>query len=167
MKRKRYIIIFVLCLIAAAITAAAIWYFSSQKEEEPEEGVFINEQTTNGPGYYEDDIPHADPKIVGKWRSTDKKGWYKVYYDDYDEETKLFWGKEWDEGEDVQEEDLNYHGNGWFRWEKKHKVLREYATMDTRDMPIHRKYDIQSIAADTIVYCEPDYNNTYWFVRAE
>ena len=165
MKRKRYII-FVLCLLAAAITTAAIWYFVSHKEE-PEEGILVNEHTTDGPGYFEEDIPHADPKIVGKWQSTDKIGWYKVYYDDYDEETKLFWGKEWNEGENVQEEDLNYHGNGWFRWEKKHKVLREYATMDTRDMPIHRKYEIEYVANDTIVYCEPDYNITYRFVRAE
>lgn len=165
MKRKGYII-FVLCLIAAAMTAAAIWYFISHNEDS-DEGIFINEHPTDGPGYYEEDIPHADPMIVGKWRCVDKNGWYKVYYDDYDEDTKQFWGKEWDEEEDVHEEDLNYHGNGWFRWEKKRKVLHEFATMDTRDVPIHRKYEIKFISTDTIVYCEPDYKITYRFARVE
>ncbi len=166
MKRKGYIII--LCLVAAAITAAAVWYFvSREKPQEGQEGMITNEHPTDGPGYYADDTPQADPMIVGKWRSIDKKGWYKVYYDDYDEDTQKFWGKEWDEGEDVQEEDLNYHGNGWFRWEKKRNVLREYATMDTHDVPIHRKYELKFISPDTIVYVEPDYNIIYPFVKDE
>ena len=171
MKRKGYIIIG-LCLLAAAITAAAVWYFVSREEEpqegqEGQEGMIINEHPTDGPGYYEDDMPHADPLIVGKWQSTNKKGWYKVYYDDYDEDTQKFWGKEWDEGEDVQEEDLNYHGNGWFRWEKKRHVLHEYSTMDAQDVPIHRKYEIQFVSTDSIAFCETDYNILYQFKKNE
>lgn len=163
MNRKTYIILAV-CLFAATITAA-VWYYVSHRR--PQEGIIINEHPTDEPGYYEDDLPHADPMMVGIWQCTDKKGWYKVYYDDYDEDTKLFWGKEWDESEDVQEEDLNYHGNGWFRWERKRCVLREYATMDTHDVPIHRKYEIQFIKPDTLVFEEPDYNISYRFVRTE
>ena len=168
MKQKGYIIIG-LCLLAAVITAAAVWYFVSREEEpqEGQEGMIINEHPTDGPGYYEDDMPHADPLIVGKWQSTNKKGWYKVYYDDYDEDTQKFWGKEWDEGEDVQEEDLNYHGNGWFRWEKKRHVLHEYSTMDAQDVPIHRKYEIQFVSTDSIAFCETDYNILYQFKRDE
>lgn len=164
MKRKGYIII--LCLVAAAITAAAVWYFvSREKTQEGQEGMITNEHPTDGPNYFEDNMPPADPMMVGKWRSIDKKGWYKVYYDDYDEDTKKFWGKEWDEAEDVQEEDLNYHGNGWFRWEKHRNELREYATMDAQDMPIHRKYELKFVSPDTVIFCEPDYKVRFKFVR--
>ena len=104
----------------------------------------------------EDGVPVADSLIVGKWQNKDNPYWYKVYYDDFDEEQKLFWGKEWDESEDVLEEDLNYHGNGWFRWEKRGKVLYECATMDVRDVPIHRFYTIKRNNADSLIYFNPD-----------
>lgn len=107
----------------------------------------------------EDDIPKADPLIVGKWQNKENPLWYKVYYDDYDRKEKLFWGKEWNEAEDVMEEDLRYHKNGWFRWERKGRIIHEYATMDTRDVPIHKEYHFYKYKASrgTLIYYETDY----------
>ena len=150
---KKRIVIIVLCILtlAAAATVGYVLYHRAL-------GVRMeNEYPTDSAGYMEADVPHADPKLVGKWHSTEKPGWYKVYYDDYDEEAQMFWGKEWDESEDVQEEDLKYHGNGWFRWEKNKKELREYATMDIVDVPIHNCYKILLSNSDTLVYREKDY----------
>ena len=94
--------------------------------------------------------------------------WYKVYYDDYDEEEHLFWGKEWDESDNVEEEDLNYHGNGWFRWEKSDNILREYATMDARDVPIYHGYRIHFSSADSLAYSEIGHKRSLFrFRRAE
>lgn len=171
MKRNTIILIFVLvAVIASAITA---WYMlRPEKTQEPEaEAEVVEEQqpaaetgvlttndfSTNANAYFEDDIPPADPMIVGKWQNTDNPGWYKVYYDDYDEEEKLYWGKEWDETEDVQEEDLLYHGNGWFRWEKKGNQLCEYSTMDYRDVPIAKIYQIRHLSEDSISYFQEDF----------
>ena len=156
-----------LIFVVAAMAAAFAWYYYTSDRTQ-EEGIEQNTTTTNRIGYAEFETPHADPLLVGKWQNTDNTKWYKVYYDDYDDEYRMFWGKEWDEAEDVTEEDLNYHGNGWFRWEKKGKVIREYATMDTRDVPIHHAYKILFSSADSLCYGEADYRNAvYEFVKAE
>ena len=156
---KKKLLVIGACVVVC-VAACAVWlyvrYQQKQKPETPEEEI-LNTHPTDAVDYYVEMIPTADPLIVGKWQNTANPGWYKVYYDDYDEEKKLFWGKEWDESEDVLEEDLNYHGNGWFRWEKRGKELHEYSTMDNRDVPIHRGYVIRSSTTDSLVYFEPDY----------
>ena len=153
MKRKHLVVI-LLCF--ATILVATVGYcvydmFFRAKENQM--------MSTNSAGYAEKEIPHADPLLVGKWQNTDNPHWYKVYYDDYDEQEGLFWGKEWDESEDVLEEDLQYHGNGWFRWEKKGNELHEYATMEIRDVPIHRACKLLLSTPDSLVYHDVAYKN--------
>lgn len=167
MTRRAYI---VLVAFLALTAMAAFWagYHAAPAEQQ-----VTNTMTTDAVGAVEADIPHADPAIAGHWISKDNPQWHKVYLDDFDEEQQLFWGKEWDESEDVFEYDLNYHGNGWFRWEKKDNVLREYATMDNRDVPIHRAYVLHSLSArnpspvtDSLVYHDMDYKKRiYRFSR--
>lgn len=151
MNRKRLIIL-LSCL--AAVSAAATWcivqYIQSHGKE-------MEADSTNRIGYAEYEIPHADSLIVGKWQDAARPYQYKVYYDDYDEDAHLFWGKEWDESEDVFEKDLNYHGNGWFRWEKRGKILHEYATMDARDVFIHHAYRILFSSSDSLSYCDAEH----------
>lgn len=161
--KKKHIIVIVLCVAVAV--AATVGYGVCHRRAQGEENTL---SSTDGAGYAEEDMPHADPMMVGKWRNTDNPHWYKVYYDDYDEDERLFWGKEWDESEDVFEEDLNYHGNSWFRWEKKGKILREYATMDMDDVPIHHAFTIKKGSTDTLIYHELDYKKiVYHFVRVQ
>ena len=149
---NRKLIIILLCITAA--TAAAVWFGIYYKQTRGKQDRIYS---TNSGGYAEEEMLHADSLIVGKWQCAENPQWYKVYYDDYDEEQNLFWGKEWDESEDVQEEDLKYHGNGWFRWNKTGNTLHEYATMDARDVPIHRAYKIRLSTHDSLVYSEPDH----------
>ena len=154
--KKRLIVIGV-CL-AVVLAACAVWLYvrhQPEPEPEPQGGEVVNMHPTDGPGYYVDIIPCGDSLIVGKWQNTANPKWFKVYYDDYDEDTQMFWGKEWDESEDVLEEDLNYHGNGWFRWDKIGNELHEYSTMDNRDVPIHKGYIIRYSSLDSLVYFEP------------
>ena len=136
MSRKQLIIL-ILCIatVVAATVGYGIYYMQTHEGE--------NEiLSTNNDGYAIEEIPHADSLIVGKWQNSNNPQWYKVYYDDYDEDERLFWGKEWDESEDVYEEDLNYHGNGWFRWERRGGELLEYSTMDACDVPIAKIYKV-------------------------
>lgn len=148
---RKHIIIIALCGIATI--AAGIGTYQYIKHH-PKERVIINDHPTDGPLFFEDSIPPADPLIVGKWQNTANPKWYKVYYDDYDEEQSLYWGKEWDEADDVFETDLKYHGNGWFRWKKQDGILHEFSTMDYRDVPIHRGYKIILSSADSLTYFE-------------
>ncbi len=157
MTRKRIIILISISLAVIAI-AAVCFYIHHNKTGAQKKQLF----PTDDAGYAVDDVPHADSEIVGKWHSANKQGWHKVYYDDYDAEMKMFWGKEWHEEDSVVETDLAFHGNGWFRWERKKKMLHEYATMNICDVPIHRVYKIRKLTADSIIYFEPDYKNTIY-----
>lgn len=150
---RHRIIILSLCLAAViAAIGGTIYYVQSHGREN-------KIRSTDRVGYAEFEIPYADSLIVGKWQDAANPHQYKVYYDDYDEDAHLFWGKEWDEAEDVFEEDLNYHGNGWFRWEKRGKVLHEYATMDARDVFIHHAYRILFSSADSLSYCDAEHKH--------
>lgn len=149
--------VFILIGLALALVVAAVGYILYQRKAQVQEGEIPHMYTTDHGEYYEAETPHADPLIVGKWQNSRNPQWYKVYYDDWDEDNQMFWGKEWNEAEDIQEEDMHYHGNGWFRWEKKGKAIHEYATMDSRDMQIHRNYKLLKLTGDSLVYNEPDH----------
>lgn len=165
MNRKKRIIV-LLCLAVAIIAAAGYGFYRWKQHTEGLSGLTPIDHPTDGPGFAVMEVPQADPLIVGKWQNMANPKWYKMYFDDFDEDEKLFWGKEWNEAEDVTEEDLKYHGNGWFRWEKKGDVLREYATMDVRDVPIYKAYKILLSTSDSLVYNELDYKkNIYRFSR--
>ena len=160
---RRQLIILLLCITAAL--GMAIWYGVCRLRTRERENKILS---TNSYGYAEEEIPHADLMIVGRWQNTENPQWYKVYYDDYDEERRMFWGKEWDESEGVFEDYLQYHGNGWFRWEKKGTDLREYATMDARDIPALNTYKILFSSTDSLAYREKDYKKiVYRFVKVK
>jgi len=149
MKKRILIIIGCVLLIGAAV-GCAVWMYheakvrqqqaaeKEQQEQEAQESEFPDHET-NAVIFFEEEVPPADPLMVGRWSCVDNPGWHKVYYDDDDGEGR-YWGKEWDESDDVMEEDLGYHGNGWFRWRKSHDTLVEYSTMDFRDVPIAHEY---------------------------
>lgn len=158
---RKSLILLLACVAIILIAGIGYWIYCNRYYGEENKIL-----STDSVSYAEEEVPHADPNIVGKWRNTKNQGWYKVYYDDYDEDTHKFWGKEWDESENVVEEHLTYHGNGWFRWEKKGKELLEYATMDYLDTHILNSYILILSNPDTLVYREKDYKHiVYHFSR--
>lgn len=164
MNRKKRISLFI---FAAAVLAAAVCLGLHRAHTRVVTGEKEGSMpATHDVAYFELQVPHADPQMVGKWQNTDNPRWYKAYYDDYDEKEQLFWGKEWDESEDIFEEDLNYHGNGWFHWEIKDGVLHEYATMDVRAVPINHAYKTQFPARDSMICKDLYYKKVVFsFVR--
>ena len=163
--KTKLVIVSVSVVAAAVLSVAAIWYFAQGGKKGSE---VTNEYPTDRAGYAEEEIPHADPLIVGKWRNADKPQWCKVYYDDQDDDSQLFWGKEWDESEDVFEWDLAYHGNGWFRWEKKGRMLYEYAVMEIKDVSVPCIYRLRLSDSDSLVFYEQgDKAVVYRFFKAE
>ena len=159
MKKEVVLLLVVVLLIGGAI-AAALWLQNRRGCDGREA---VNEHGTNSVIYFDGDVPPADPLMVGHWVCTENPGWHKVYYDDFDE--GYYWGKEWDESEDVQEEDLSYHGNGWFRWEKYQDTLSELSTMDYRDVPIAQRYVISVEDSSHITQIETYNRSFYHFVK--
>ena len=146
---KRRIVIILCSITAVLLAAAATWFFVNRRAPREQTDELSDEYNTNIHFSYEEDIPMADPLIVGKWSNSDNPKWYKVYYDDYDDDG-FFWGKEWNEADDVQEYDLQYHGNGWFRWKKTDKQLLELHTMDIQDVPIPKVWQFQAVCPDKL-----------------
>ena len=129
--------------VVVAATVGVIVYQSPTREK-------TNDiLSTDDSGFAIEDIPHADPLIVGKWSNVENPQWYKVFCDDYDDDG-VCWGKEWNEADDVQEYDLQYHGNGWFRWKKTDKQLLELHTMDIQDVPIPKVWQFQVVCPDKL-----------------
>lgn len=121
---------------------------------------------TNAIRRYKDDNV-INSHVVGRWQNTDKKGCYCVFYDEVDEED-MCWGKEWDESENVNEEDLVFHKNGWFRWRVKDGVLHKFAVMDMSSAVIHKAYIIKDMKNDVLVIQDVGYDSyRYSFVRVE
>ena len=106
---------------------------------------------TNDVYYYDDGSPAADPAIVGTWQNAENPKWFKVYYDDYDGDG-YYWGKEWDESDDVFEEDLNYHGNGWFRWRKEGKNLREEHQMEIGSAIVPKTWRVKTKSDSLLLF---------------
>lgn len=94
----------------------------------------------------------ANPILVGLWVENGTKH-YKIYLDDACDEESYFWGKEWDEEQGIFEEDLTYHGNGWFKWSKTHDELTEIYLSDQGNMVIPTRYRIQQLN-DSILVCQ-------------
>lgn len=118
---------------------------------------------TAGAVYYEEENA-ADERFVGKWQNCDNPLWYKVYYDDYDADG-YYWGKEWNEADNVYEPDLAFHGNGWFRWRVESSKLYEFHTQDINDIAIPKVY-IFSIKNNHLEMTDRDFRtHNYSFIR--
>lgn len=136
------ILIIIVTLLVILIASLFFWrIITKQHKEQPLQPQQTETLTLNGI-IYKIDAPPADPKMVGKWQGVDNLQWYKVYYDDYDTDG-FYWGKEWNEADDVHEEDLLYHGNGWFRWKKHKKELLESPCQDDIEVPITTVYIVR------------------------
>lgn len=160
--KKSSLIILIAAIVVLAAIAGVVWYrhsASPQSYLDSDDG-----HDTQGSIYFEEDIPSADPLLVGRWQNADNPQWYKVYYDDYAEDG-FFWGKEWDESDDVLEEDLNYHGNGWFRWTKQGDEIQEISTMDLSDVPIAKTFRLKKSDRQSLTFIEKSTNRSYRFSR--
>ena len=168
---KKKLLIIIGCILALCVAVGcAVWLYvqSKQKPQEPEEMEAQEDEFpdhgTNNVIYWEEEMPPADPLMVGRWICQENPGWHKVYYDDPDGEGR-YWGKEWDESDDVMEEDLGYHGNGWFRWTKSNDTLTEYSPMDFRDVPIAHTYRLTIMDSANVAIAETNNRSNYNFQK--
>lgn len=142
-KKRTMIIVAAAVITVAAAVVISCLMLRADRTSLPE-NITDNRHITNGSIVYHDDTPPADARLVGEWTNDDNPQWHKVYYDDYDDESGYYWGKEWNEAEDVFEEDLVYHGNGWFRWKIEGKrMVHELHCMDSYNIPVAKNYRIR------------------------
>lgn len=172
--KKKTIIIAV--AVVAAIGIAAAFYLIRRNVSEHVEELGDEHQTA---GVYDYAVEPADPYIVGLWQEASNPQWYKAYYDDAAEDG-FYWGKEWQENDDVFEEDLAYHGNGWFKWKREKNELIELHVMTMSKAVVPKRWNITikknkmsdsrgiKLVADSIIFSEKEFSaNKYRFGRIE
>ena len=86
-------------------------------------------------------------------------GHYVRFTTDPSDEANYFWGCEWTESEDVYEEDLVFHGNGWFKYSFKSAELIEIHKMDQGWADIPKVYTVTTLNSTDLKYYEKDHKN--------
>lgn len=159
--KRTWLIVFCCTLLATLAAGVVVWW---RMQPQPQTVEMPDEHTTDKVDYFHGSAPFADPLVVGRWQNTENPQWYKVYYDDSAEDD-WYWGKEWEENENVYEEDLSFHGNGWFRWKKQGNTLYGISTMDMRDVPIVNTYRIRKNNQHTLSFENQQLEIVFCFTR--
>lgn len=155
-KSKIGLILATILAVAAAAGAVWYWYYHTQTLPTPSTQPATPSQSLQDTANTDKHVIYepekvANPLLVGQWLKDDNKH-YKVYLDDACDEESYFWGKEWDEAQNISEEDLTYHGNGWFKWSITHNELTEIYVSENGSILVPYQYRIDSLNDSTFVY---------------
>lgn len=107
-----------------------------------------------------------NPLLLGHWTCLERPTWHRVYTDEYSG-NGYYWGKEWDEAEDVTEEDLVDYGNGWFEWKQDENDILELATTDMSDARVPFIYTIRKLTDKDLIYIEQRSQAKRTFVKKD
>lgn len=142
---KRYLLIIVSFIAVAVIAGIVYWCLQPSLSV-----VKLNEKDETNKVATAQPEQVANPLLVQKWFVAQHPTSYKVYYDDPCDEAGYFWGKEWNEEENILEEDLDYHGNGWFQWCIKGKLLIEVHLGSYNNFLVPIVYEMTSLTKDRL-----------------
>ena len=94
--------------------------------------------------------------LIGRWQGVSpyasKSSIYFVFYDEVAQDG-YYWGKTWDTY-DSSEDQLVYHGNGWFLWKKGPDYIRQVDAMEistgmsAHDQEIYELTDTKLVMSD-------------------
>ena len=97
--------------------------------------------------------------LQGLWQEN-KTMHYVRFTTENSEETGYLYGREWDEADDVFEEDLVFHGNGWFKYKfEKNGNLTEIHLMDNGGAEIPKVYVVTLLTDTDLSYYEKDHKS--------
>ena len=104
--------------------------------------------------------------LQGLWEENNTQH-YVRFTTEQSDETGYLYGREWDEAEEVYEEDLTPHGNGWFKYKFETKGdLHEIHLMDNGGAEIPKEYIVTTLTDSKLEYYEKDRkNNKFYFSK--
>lgn len=152
--KKQNSILICLCLLAVFSLVAAIYsyihYKSVTSSISTPKGTVVelseDEHTHGIVVFVEEEL---DTLMLGKWQHASDTTWYRIFTtepagDDF------YWGREWNEAEDIYEEDLTPYGNGWFKWKKEGDELLEVHMTDNRGAAVPREYQMLKLDGEVM-----------------
>ena len=115
-------------------------------------GIAVCSCTPNAPSFN-----LSDPQ--GLWQENNTEHFVRFTTEQSDEAGYLY-GREWDEAEDIYEEDLLPHGNGWFKYLfETNGNLTEIHLMDNGGAEIPKVYIVSKLTSTTLEYYEKDHKS--------
>lgn len=108
-------------------------------------------------------LTFEEDNLIGKWQNDNNQTEYWVYTTETDETGSYQYGKTWDEGDDVYEDDLKPYGNGWFKWQLVQSDLTHIHLMDNGGAEIPKIYTVTYLDANRLEY--KDDFKTYSFTK--
>ena len=104
--------------------------------------------------------------LQGLWLENNTQH-YVRFTTEQSDETAYLYGREWDEAEDIFEEDLMPHGNGWFKYKfETSGDLTEIHLMDNGGAEIPKVYVVSKLTDSDLEYYEKDHKNIkYYFSK--
>ncbi len=116
-------------------------------------GIAVCSCTPNAPSFNLSDLQ-------GLWQNDKYDTWHVRFTTEPSDEAGYYWGCEWgDFGDDVTEEDLVYHGNGWFKYSFKSAELIEIHRMDEGWADIPKVYIVTGLNDTDLDYYEKDHSS--------
>ena len=98
--------------------------------------------------------------LQGLWQNDQYDTWHVRFTADAADQVNYFWGCEWgDYGDDVTEEDLVFHGDGWFKYRLNEDELLEIHKMDQGWADIPKVYIVTKLTDTDLEYYEKDHKN--------
>ena len=98
-----------------------------------------------------DTTTYTPSDLNGTWTEETNPQCYWVYTLTKDDSGEYYWGKTWDESEGYTEEDLEFHGNGWFKWSLSSNNLVQLHMMNISDAMVPKTYTVTSCTSDVLV----------------
>ena len=115
-------------------------------------GIAVCSCTPNAPSFNLSDLQ-------GLWQENNTEHFVRFTTEQSDEAGYLY-GREWDEAEDIYEEDLLPHGNGWFKYLfETNGNLTEIHLMDNGGAEIPKVYTVSKLTSTTLEYYEKDHKS--------
>lgn len=111
---------------------------------------------SNEPSFVEADL-------LGLWQEEGTEA-YVRFTSEADETGEYKYGREWDEGDDVSEDDLTPYGNGWFKYKLVKSDLTEIHLMDNGGADIPKVYQVVKLTAGELEYRD-EYKKTHRFEK--
>jgi len=116
--------------ILTAILGCVIFFFSSCNQEK-EVGMLSD--------------------MFGRWQNVNNTKEYYVFQQATADMEGFYWGKDWDENE-RKESDLDYHGNGWFQWQKGTNYIRMAYMLSISEATPSVDYELISLTSEQMVF---------------
>lgn len=108
-------------------------------------------------------VPVDEEQLIGRWQNETNTQEYWVYTTETDETGDYQYGKTWDESE-VEEDMIEYHGNGWFKWQVAGQELTQIHLMDNGAAEIPKVYTITLLNDNRLEY-KDNFGKRFSFVK--